>query len=202
MAEQVIVIGGGGHAKVVIDCIISAGDTVAGILDDALEVGTTVLSIPVLGKTDEWKDHSDKKFIIAIGNNKVRRSVADRMDVEWYTAIHPSAIVSRFASVGAGSVLMPRSVINAGASIGNHCIINTAAVIEHDCVIGDFAHISPSAALAGNVKVGEETHIGIGSSIRNNISVCADVTVGAGAAVVKDITEKGTYVGVPARRIK
>jgi UDP-3-O-[3-hydroxymyristoyl] glucosamine N-acyltransferase len=75
-------------------------------------------------------------------------------------------------------------------------------VIEHDCVIGDFAHISPSAALAGNVKVGEETHIGIGSSIRNNISVCADVTVGAGAAVVKDITEKGTYVGVPARRIK
>ena len=202
MAEQVIVIGGGGHAKVVIDCIISAGDTVAGILDDALAVGTTVLSIPVLGTTDSWIKFKDYKFIIAIGNNGVRHEISSHITANWYTAIHPSATVSRFATIGEGSVIMPRSVINAGASIGRHCIINTAAVIEHDSVIGDFARISPSAALAGNVKIGEETHIGIGASIKNNITVCADVTVGAGATVVKNITEKGTYVGIPARRIK
>ena len=198
MSESVIVIGGGGHAKVVIDCILSAGDLVVGILDDALEVGTDVLGIPVLGKIDAWSEYKDRKF----GNNEVRRAISERINADFYTAIHPTATLSHFASVGAGSVVMPQSVINAGASVGNHCIINTAAVIEHDSVIGDFAHISPSAALAGNVRIGAGTHIGIGASIRNNISVCADVIVGAGAAVVKNITEKGTYVGVPARRIK
>lgn len=202
MSESVIVIGGGGHAKVVIDCILSAGDLVVGILDDALEVGTDVLGIPVLGKIDAWSEYKDRKFVVAIGNNEVRRAISERVNADFYTAIHPTATVSRFASVGAGSVVMPQSVINAGATVGNHCIINTAAVVEHDSVIGDFAHISPSAALAGNVRIGEVTHIGIGASIRNNITVCAGVTVGAGAAVVKNITEKGTYVGVPARRIK
>ncbi len=202
MSDSVIVIGGGGHAKVVIDCILCAGDTALGILDDALEIGTRILGIPVLGKVGSWEKYKENKFIIAIGNNEVRRSVSERMDVEWYTAIHPAATVSRFATVGSGSVVMPKAVVNAGATVGEHCIVNTSAVVEHDNIIGDFAHISPSAALAGNVKVGEGTHIGIGASIKNNVTVCDGVTVGAGAVVVKNITEKGTYVGVPARRSK
>ena len=202
MSERVIIIGGGGHAKVVIDCILCAGDLVVGILDDALEVGSEVLGLPVLGKVDAWQDYKDHKFVVAIGNNEIRRAISERINADFYTAIHPTATLSRFATIGAGSVVMPRAVINAGASVGNHCIVNTAAVIEHDCVVGDFAHISPSAALAGNVRIGEGTHIGIGASIRNNITVCPGVTVGAGATVVKNITEKGTYAGVPARRIK
>lgn len=202
MSDSVIVIGGGGHAKVVIDCILSAGDSVVGILDDALEVGTRVLGIPVLGRVDEWEKFNENKFIIAIGNNEVRHVLSERINADWHTAIHPTATLSKFASVGAGSVIMPHAVVNAEASVGEHCIINTSAVIEHDSVIGNFAHISPAAALAGNVRVGAGTHIGIGASIRNNITVCEGVTVGAGAAVVKNITEKGIYVGVPARRIK
>lgn len=202
MYDSVIVIGGGGHAKVVIDCIQCAEDNVVGILDDALEVGTKIFGIPVLGKLKSWKNHKDKKFIIAIGNNEVRRSIAERMNADWYTAIHPSAILSKYASVGAGSVVMPRAVINAGATVGRHCIINTGAIVEHDNNLGDYVHISPNVALGGNVTVGDRTHIGIGTCVRNNIVICDGCTVGAGAVIVKNITEKGTYVGVPARRIK
>ena len=200
MSEQIIVIGGGGHAKVVIDCILSAGDTVAGILDDSLAVGGTVLDIPVLGKTQDYVGFADKKFIVAIGNNAVRRRLAEAMDVEWYTAVHPRATVSQYAKLGKGSVVMPGAVINAGANIGNHCIINTGAVVEHDNRIGDYVHISPAASLGGTVEVGDSTHVGIGASVKNNITICGGCTIGAGAVVVKDITECGVYDGVPAHK--
>ena len=94
---------------------------------------------------------------------------------------------------------MAGAVINACASVGEHCIINTRAVVEHDNVIEDYVHISPNAALGGTVRVGEQTHIGIGASVRNNIEICEGCIIGAGAAVVKNMTESGTYVGVPAR---
>lgn len=202
MSEQVIIIGGGGHAKVVIDCIIASGDFVLGILDDALETGSQVLNIPVLGKTADYKKDTDKQFIIAIGNNAIRRHIAESMHVRWYTAIHPHAMVSNFAQIDEGSVVLANAVINAGASIGKHCIINTGAIVEHDNRIADYVHLSPAASLGGTVSVGEETHIGIGAAVRNNINICGGCTIGAGAVVVKDITEPGTYVGVPAGRME
>ena len=200
MSEQIVVIGGGGHAKVVIDCIRSAGDTAVGILDDSLNAGSTVLDVPVLGKIADYGKYADKKFIIAIGNNAVRRRFAAVLCVKWYTAIHPRAVVSPYAALGCGSVVMPNAVINAGAEVGAHCIINTGAIVEHDNRLGDFVHVSPAAALGGTVTVGEETHVGIGAFIKNNITVCGGCIIGAGAVVVKDITECGVYVGVPAHR--
>lgn len=200
MSEQVIVIGGGGHAKVLIDCIQSAGDTVVGVLDDALAVGSTVLDVPVLGKTSDYKKYPDQKFMIAVGSNAVRRRLAESMTAEWYTAVHPRAVVSQYAALGAGCVVMPNAVINAEAVVGAHCIINTGAIVEHDNRLADFVHISPSAALAGTVSVGAETHIGIGAVVRNNIQICGGCTIGAGAVVVKNITESGVYVGVPAHK--
>ena len=202
MNNSVILIGGGGHAKVVIDCIKCAGDTVIGILDDSLAIGSCVLDIPVLGKIDSWENYKEHAFLIAIGNNEIRQSISERLNVNWHTAIHPSAIVSSYAKVGEGSVVLPGAVINADAQIGKHCIINTSSVVEHDNLIGDFVHISPAAALAGSVIIGNGSHIGIGANVKNNITVCSGCTVGAGAVVVKDLTEKGTYIGVPARRIK
>lgn len=199
MSEQVIVIGGGGHAKVVIDCIQASGDEVVGILDDALAVGSTVLDIPVLGKTADCQMYSDKKFLIAVGSNAVRRRLSEKMKVKWYTAVHPRAVVSQYAQIGAGCVVMPNAVINAGTVVGAHCIINTGAIVEHDNRIADYVHISPAAALAGKVSVGAETHIGIGASVRNNIQICGSCVIGAGAVVVKNITECGVYVGVPAQ---
>ena len=201
MCKKVIVIGGGGHAKVAIDCIRSAGDTVVGILDDHLPIGATVLGAPVLGTVDNDHAYPDCEFLIAIGNNAIRKAIAEKLQVTWYTAIHPSAVVSPHARVGEGSVIFANAVINADATLGRHCIINTAAVVEHDCVLSDFVHISPRAALAGNVHVGTLTQIGIGASVRQGITICGACTVGAGAAVVKNIEETGIYAGVPAKKL-
>jgi len=202
MSESYMLIGGSGHAKVIIDCIRASGGEVAGILDDGLAGGTQVLGVPVLGKSSDYEAYLAHSFLIAIGNNAVRRRIAEKMNVRWGTVIHPSAVVSDYAAIGAGTVVMPGAVINAGAVVGEHSIINSGAVVEHDNCLADFVHISPKAALGGTVTVGEETHVGIGACVRNNISICGGCTVGAGAAVVKNITEPGVYAGVPARKIK
>ena len=202
MAEAVIVIGGGGHAKVVIDCIRASGDRVAGILDDALAPGTEFLGTRVLGSTADCLNYPGCRFVIAIGSNAVRQKLDSARKLRWYTAIHPSAVVSPSARIGEGSVVMPRAVINAGAVVGRHCIVNTGAIVEHDNRLEDYVHISPAAALGGTVRVGSGSHIGIGACVRNNISICGGCIIGAGAAVVKNITEPGTYAGVPARKIR
>ena len=201
MNNRIMIIGGSGHAKVVIDCIRAAGDEPIGILDDKIPEGSAVLGVPVLGTTDRWKEFAQYDFIIAIGSNGVRARIAEAMQVRWYTAVHPRAVMSDYAVLGCGTVVMPGAVINAGAQVGNHCIINTCAVVEHDCRLEDFVHLSPNAALGGTVTIGAGSHIGIGTAVRNNISVCGGCVIGAGAAVVKDITESGTYVGIPAQKI-
>lgn len=201
MCKNVIVIGGGGHAKVVIDCIQSAGDRVFGILDDGMTPGTEILGVRVLGKVDTYRDYPDCFFVIAIGGNAVRKAIAQKMDVRWYTAIHPSAVVSKYATVGEGTMILANATVNPCATVGRHCILNTASVVEHDNKIADFVHISPRAALAGNVAVGELTQVGIGASVRQGISICGGCVIGAGAAVVKDIQEEGIYAGVPAKKL-
>lgn len=200
MSEQIIVIGGGGHAKVVIDCIRANGDTVIGILDDNLSPGDRVLDVPVLGCISDYGKYGDTSIVLAIGSNSARRRIAEGIDGKWYTVVHPTAVVSHHAVLGLGSVVMPNAVINAGAVIGEHCIINTCAVVEHDDRLGNYVHISPSAVLGGTVTVGSETHVGIGVAVKNNITICDGCVIGAGAVVVKDITECGVYVGVPARK--
>lgn len=202
MPESVILIGGSGHAKVIIDGIQAAGDHVAGILDDGIVPGTAVLDVPVLGSVGNYRAFSAHKFLIAIGNNGIRRRIAEKLNVSWYTAIHPTAVVSGYAHIDPGTVVMPNAVINADAKIGAHCIINSGAIVEHDDVLADYVHLSPGAALGGTVRVGAQTHIGIGVVVKNNLNICGACTIGAGAVVVKDITEPGTYAGIPARRMK
>lgn len=202
MSEAIILIGGSGHARVIIDCIYASGGVVAGILDDGMTAGEEVLGVPVLGKTDDFEKFREYQFLIAIGNNPVRRRIAESMQVRWTTAIHPSAVISPYAKLGEGTVVMANAVVNPGATVGRHCIVNTGAIVEHDCILEDYVHISPAAALGGAVKVGEQTHIGIGARVRNNVSICKNCTIGAGAVVVSDIPTPGVYVGVPARKIK
>ena len=202
MCDSIILIGGSGHAKVIIDCISASGRCVAGILDDGIPIGTAVHGVPVLGKSSDYEVYRNYSFLVAIGNNTVRRRIADSMNVVWATIIHPSAVVSTSAIIGHGTVVMPHAVINADSVVGNHCIINSGAIVEHDNRLADFVHISPRAALGGAVSVGKETHIGIGASVRNNIHISSNCVVGAGAAVVKHIEVPGIYVGVPAKQIK
>ena len=203
MHKDVIIIGAGGHAKVIADIVRKSGDNLVGFLDDSKEAGTEFFDAFILGKTDSYHEYPDKEFIIAIGNNGIRQKIVEQMrDVTFYTAIHPTAVIGEGVTIGEGSCVMANAVVNADAKIGKHCIVNTASVVEHDNVISDYVHISPTAALAGTVTVGERTWIGIGAKVKNNTDICADVVVGAGAVVVKNITEGGTYVGVPARKVK
>ncbi len=202
MLESIILIGGSGHAKVIIDCVRASGSHVAGILDDGIAAGSSVHDVPVLGKVSDYPKYAQYLFLIAIGNNEVRCRIAQSMDVRWATVVHPSAVVSAYAGIGEGTVVMPGAVINSGAVIGSHCIVNTGAIIEHDNQIGDFAHISVGAKLAGTVSIGRKSWVGIGAVVSNNLSVCSDCMIGAGTVVIRSIAEPGTYVGNPARRIK
>lgn len=204
MNKEVIIIGASGHGKVVADIVRQSGDTVLGFLDDAACLPATICGFPVLGAVSDYRSYPDACFVIAIGNASVRRKIVEQLeDVQWYTAIHPTAVVSPMGTaIGEGTVVMANAVVNSCAQVGKHCILNTSAVVEHDNRIGDYAHISVGAKLAGTVTIGENTWVGIGAVVSNNLSVCPDCMIGAGAVVVKNIEEPGTYVGVPARKVK
>lgn len=203
MKEQVIIIGASGHGKVVADIVQLVGDQVVGFLDDNPNLSNLFIGLPVLGSVDKFKNYTSCQFIIAIGNAAIRKRISEKMkNVQWYTAIHPSAIVSDVeVSIGEGTVVMANAVINAGTTIGKHCIINSSAVVEHDNHIEDFVHVSVGAKLAGNVRVGNNTWIGIGANVNNNLCICENCMIGAGAVVVHSIDEQGIYVGVPSRKI-
>ena len=204
MAQKVIIIGASGHGKVIADIVLESGDELLGFLDDGKEPGDTVLGFPVLGGTADYTRHPEAAFVIAIGSAAVRERIAQTLDgARWYTAIHPRAQISRLdVGIGAGTVVMANAVVNPGARIGKHCILNTASVVEHDNGLDDYVHVSVGAKLAGTVSVGARTWIGIGAVVSNNLTVCADCMIGAGAVVVRDVKEPGTYVGVPAKKIK
>lgn len=193
--KNVIIIGTGGHSRVVADIVRAAGDSVAGFLDDYSRLEN------VLGTTADYKKFAGENvaFVIAIGSAQARERISAAMDCEWYTAIHPSAVISPGALIGEGTVIAPCAVVNSGARIGRHCIINTSAVVEHDNEIEDFVHVSVGAKLGGTVRIGRSTWVGIGAVVSNNLSVCGGCMLGAGTVVVRDITRPGTYIGVPAR---
>ena len=207
--KEVVIIGAGGHAKAIADIIIKSGNKVKGFLDDKIEVNTIIIKekkIKVIGNLQYIetlkKENSKLYYIIGIGNNIIRNAISQKIDVKYYTAIHPSAIIGLDVEIGLGSTVMANVVINTNSKIGEHVILNTACIVEHDNIIKDFVHISPNASLAGNVVVNNYTHIGIGASVKNNIQIVANSIIGSGAAVVKDIKEQGIYVGVPAIKRK
>ncbi len=203
MSESVVIIGASGHGKVIADIVLKSGDKVIGFLDDSVEKGTQIVGFSVLGKTEDCKNYSDCKFVIAIGDPYIREKIANEFPVKWYTAIHPTAVISSIdVEIGEGTVVMANAVINSSAKIGKHCIINTGAIVEHDNILEDYVHLSPNVTLSGTVKVGKSTHIGTGSCTKQVLNIASDCIFGAGSVIVKNITESGTYAGVPVRKIK
>ncbi len=198
--NRLVIIGAGGHGKVIADNGIKNGYTNIFYVDDN-QVGEC-MGIPIIGKCSDLTILNDGNtdFIIGIGNNEIRKSIAENYELNWVSLIHPSAQIAVNVSIGKGTVIMAGAVVNACACVGNHSIINTCAIIEHDNVIEDYVHISPNVALGGMVHIGSSTQIGIGATVSNNISVCANCIVGAGAIVIKNIDDCGTYMGVPARK--
>ncbi len=205
MNKNVIIIGAGGHGKVIADIVALNNDTVTGFLDDR---ETAIADFNILGKVNDIAKYADGKtqFFIAVGNNHARKKIAETYSSVvgncWYTAVHPTAVISEDSQIGLGTAVMALSVINPGAKIGNHCIINTASIIEHDNSISDFVHISPNSVITGTVNIGCCTWIGAGCAVCNNVSIADNCIIGAGSTVIRDITEPGTYVGSPARKIK
>lgn len=205
MKNKLIIIGASGHGKVVADIAIKMNkwQSIA-FLDDDESIKTS-MRLEVIGKTADafiYKDEAD--FFVAIGKNATRKKVQKKLVDEGMSVvklIHPSAVIGTDVEIGVGSVVMPGVVINSSSRIGKGCIINTSSSLDHDNTIDDYVHISPGVNMAGTVKVGKGSWIGIGSVVSNNVNICSGCKVGAGAVVVKDITEPGTYVGVPVRRV-
>lgn len=202
MDKQVLIIGAGGHGKVIADIILRCGDHVLGFLDDNIPVGTLVSGLSVLGSVKDYHQFISAEFILGIGSNCIREQLSECMgDVSWYTAIHPNACISSMdVIICEGTVVMAGAVINSGSMVGKHCIINTGAIIEHDNTISDYCHISVGAKTAGTVYVGARTVVGIGAIVSNNLHICQDCMIGAGAVVVNSIDNPGVYIGIPARR--
>lgn len=193
--KKVVILGGSGFAHVIADIITASGDEVVGFLDDDVNCQDRI------GQISDCTKFEDCYCVIGVGSPEVKEKFS-KYNLKWYTAIHPTAVISPSAKIGEGTVVMPNAVINARSVIGKHCIVNTSSVVEHDNVIEDFVHISVGTKLGGTVKIEKSTWVGIGSTVKNNVSICKGCLIGAGAVVVKDITESGTYVGVPAKKIK
>ena len=190
--KNLILLGGGGHCKSVIDVAESAGYTILGILDKPEEVGKKVLSYQVIGTDDDIDKYVDKaEFVITVGQIKsstVRRQIAERVEKaggRFATIIAPDAVVSKYATIGQGTVILHHCVVNADARIGSNCIINTMVNIEHDVEIGDFCHISTGTMVNGTVKIGSDTFVGSGSIIYNNVEIPGVSIIPAGTTVRK-----------------
>ncbi len=198
--NRLIIIGAGGHAEVIVDIAQKNGYKDIAFVDD---IKTTCMGFRVIGKIDDINKLDDSKtdFVIGIGNNEIRKKIAEKYNVKYVALIHPSAQIGIGVTIGVGTVIMPLAVINAEATIGFHCIINSGAVVEHDNMLDNYVHISPKAALGGTVRIGELTHVGIGAVVINNIDVCENCKIGAGAVVVRNIEKSGTYAGVPAKEM-
>ena len=208
MKKNLLIVGIGGHGRVVADTAIRSNKwQKVAFIDDKYPSTKLCNQLPVIGSINdliglkkEWPF-----LIVGIGDNRSRivmQKQLKKLDFKIATIIHPTATIADDVTISEGSVLFGNSIVNTGSKIGKGVIINTSVSIDHDASIGDGVHISPGVALAGNVTIGSNSWIGIGVAIINNINIGKDVIVGAGAAVIKDVGNSLTVVGVPAEPVK
>ncbi|MGM0581195.1 MAG: acetyltransferase [Bacteroidota bacterium] len=196
-----LLFGASGHAKVIVDILLSKGIQVKGFYDDDA-TKTQIWGIAILGKPIDFNDPVEE-CIVSIGKNDTRKKVVELLaDAEFGTAIHDRSVIGSHVQIGDGTVVMAGTVINADTKIGEHAIINTSASVDHDCKISDFAHIAPNASLCGGVEIGEGTLIGAGATVIPLVKIGKWCTIGAGAVVVEDVPDHSLVVGNPAKIIK
>ena len=206
--KKVILVGAGGHAKVIADIILQNKNyEVAGIVDERTENG--FWGIPVLGRDADLLSVRHALGIayafVALGDCRLREKVTEKVLVAGYrlmNAISQYARISDRASLGQGIAVMPGAVINADVHIADGCIINTNASVDHDGEIGAFTHIAPGTAVSGYVTVGRRCLLGTGSRVIDRITIGDNVTVGAGSVIINNVNGNCTIAGVPAERIR
>ena len=214
--RPVIVIGSGGHARVVADALLAAGTTVLGFTDaDPARHGLSLLGLPVLGGDDALQAHRPDAVHLANGlggvgsvdasgpgQGRLRQRVQQGLAAQGWLFVgvrHPSAVLSPFAELAGGVQLLAGSIVQPGARLGEGCIVNTSAVVEHDVHLSAWCHVAPRALLCGDVRVGTGSHIGAGAVLRQGVRLGANTLVGAGAVVVRSFDGSVVLAGVPAR---
>jgi sugar O-acyltransferase (sialic acid O-acetyltransferase NeuD family) len=206
MSADVIILGAGGHARVVADALMASGRRIRGFLDGAKR-GTQLLGLPVLGGDELLESISPSEVELANGigsagvmdtRQRVYAAAVAR-GFRFTRVIHPSAIVAASATLGEGVQVLARAVVQPLARIGENSIVNTGAIVEHDVVIGSHVHVSPGCVLAGGVRIGDKVHVGVAAAVIQQVTVGAGSFVAAGAVVVANVTEGTRVMGVPAR---
>ena len=197
--KKLCIVGASGHGRVVADIARQAGYTDIVFLDDDI-TRRNCGRYPVVGKTYTYSPE-DGDLFVAIGNAEIRKRIMDKLGT-CISLIHPNAVIAEEVEIGEGTVIMAGAVINPGTKIGRGCIINTCSSVDHDCNINDYVHVSVGAHICGTVVIGESTWVGTGVTVSNNIQICHNSMIGAGAVVIRDIEQPGTYVGIPAKKVK
>lgn len=191
--------GASGHGKVILDLLQKNGMPFAGFLDDD-ETLSDFMGHRVI-RPGNLSD-PEAEMIIAVGDNATRKKIVEKNKYDYFTAIHPSAIISPGIMIAEGCVIMAGVVVQPGSVIGRHAILNTGATVDHDCMIGGFTHIAPGATLCGDVTIGEGTWVGAGSTVIQGITIGKNVYIGAGALIRKDVPDNVLVVGNPQRIIR
>lgn len=208
IADRIVIVGGGGHAKVLISVLRKLSWDLAGYTDK--RDNGVILGVPYLGDDAIMaalldKDRFCRSAIIGLGKmdtSPKRINLQDEIKAlgfDFPIAVSPQGVVNEEVRLGPGTVVMDGAVINCGTVIGDASIINTNSTVEHDCRIGNNVHIASGATIGGAVTVGSNCMVGAGANVIQGVTICADCLVGAGATVVKDLVVPGTYVGTPAR---
>ncbi|WP_367606886.1 acetyltransferase [Legionella sp. W05-934-2] len=208
MLNPIVVIGGGGHAKVLLEAIHLLNMPILGVLDNS-ETLKEVHGVPILG-SDKLLDNFKPSEVALVNGLGSLKPYSKRTDIfkslkqkgyKFVTIIHPSAIVAKNTHIGEGVQIMAGVIIQPGVTIGDNVIINTRASIDHDCVIGEHTHIAPGVTLSGNVSVGRQVHIGTGATLIQGINIGSGSTLAAGAVMTKDCSEGAYVMGVPGKEV-
>lgn len=202
--KKIKIYGAGGHSRVIMDLAECLGYTITKIYDDSPDhtnLSTDMNTSSLLVEKDIFFS-GDESMIVAIGDNYTRARLVGKINSTFDLLVHPSAVISKYAVIGEGSVVIAGGIINAQTSIGRHAIINTGARVGHDNIVGDFVHISPNVSLTGHVEIGEGTHIGAGATIIPKVKIGKWCIIGAGAVIIRDVPDFAVVVGNPGRIIK
>ncbi len=210
MMDKIIVIGGGGHAKVVISILRKLKRyEIIGYTDN--ENKNLILKVPYIG-TDNvllnyFKNHEVNNAVLGLGqlkSSELRKSISEKVisiGYDFPSIISPDAIINENVKIGSGTVIMDGVIINIGTRIEKFCIINTKVSIDHDCLIGNFTHIAPGVTLSGCVEIGDNVLIGTGVNVIQYKKIVDNSMIGAGATIIESIVRPGTYVGNPAKLV-
>lgn len=204
--DSLVLVGGGGHALVIAEAASLSGLHLPGYFDDhplpalAHDAG----ALTRLGGFADIARIAGRRWIIAVGNVQVRRTLLDALisvgqGSSPHSIVHPAAVVSPTASIGRGVYIGPGAIVHSRAVVSDHAIINSGAIVEHECFVGVNSHIAPGAILAGGVQVGNDSLVGLGAKVLPLLSVGSECNIGAGALVLRSVPERSTAVGVPAQ---